>query len=134
MIVAFGGVASANPGKKIEFLLRFYDLNEAAFAYHRHCLSQEEGLNAVFLNNLEFVADELFAEIQKSDVRLKPDYIKTKILQRRYNIQYKLDRAHMVEGCYSPAIKTAKEHYIEFSRFGRSEVSKFIDEKTVDRL
>ena len=123
-------IASATPQKRIEFLLYFFDMNESAFAYHRHCLSQTEELNSTFLRTLEFVADELFAEAKNNDPKMNPEYIKTKILERRYSIQYRLDHANINDGCYSQASITAKEHYQEFSNYNISEIRKFIDEKT----
>ena len=59
-----------------------------------------------------------------------PEQIKAKILERRYHIQYRLDHAHMKEGCYSPSAESAKAHYEEFSRYNTKEISRFIDEKT----
>ena len=123
-------IANAAPQKRIEFLLYFFDMNESAFAYHRHCLSQTEELNATFLRTLEFVADELFDEAKKNDPKMNPEHIKTKILERRYNIQYRLDHANMKDGCYSQASMTAKEHYQEFSNYNTSQIRKFIDEQT----
>ncbi len=58
LMMAFCSSASADSSKKFEFLLRFFDLNEAAFAYHRHCLNRTENINETFLRTLEFVADE----------------------------------------------------------------------------
>ncbi|MAI62918.1 MAG: hypothetical protein CBB87_10640 [Micavibrio sp. TMED27] len=123
-------IANAAPQKRIEFLLYFFDINESAFAYHRHCLSQTEELNTTFLQTLEFVADELFDEAKKNEPKTKPEYIKTKILERRYNIQYRLDHANMKDGCYSQASLKAKEHYQEFSNYNTSQIRKFIDERT----
>lgn len=100
LMAAFCPLAHAAPQKRMDFLLYFFDMNEAAFAYHRHCLSRSGGINETFLRTLEFVADELFTEAKKEDPKTNPEYIKTKILERRYNIQYKLDHANMKEGCY----------------------------------
>lgn len=123
-------IAGADPQKRIDFLQYFFDMNESAFAYHRHCLSQTEELNSTFLRTLEFVVDELFDEAKRDDPDIDPEYIKTKILERRYNIQYRLDHANIKEGCYSQASMTAKEHYQEFSNYNTSQIRKFIDEKT----
>lgn len=120
------GIAHAKSSNRLEFLLRFYDLNEAAFAYHRHCLSTTEGLNHTFLRTLEFVTDELFVEAQKNDPAVNPDYIKAKILERRYNEQYRLDHAHIKEGCNSQASIIAKQHYQEFSKYNETEIRKLI--------
>lgn len=105
-------------------------MNEAALAYHRHCLSRTEKINKTFLSTLEFVADELLAQAEKDDPQMDLDYIKGKILQRRYNIQYKLDYTHMKDGCSSTAINMAKTHYQEFSRYNRQEISQFINDST----
>ena len=115
---------------KFDFLIRFYDLNEGAFAYHRHCLSTTGAINPVFLKTLEFVADELFAESIKDNPTMNPDHIKAKILERRYKIQYGLDRANINEGCYSQASLRAKKHYHEFGQYDQLAIRKFIDEKT----
>ena len=95
LIMMFCSVAHASQNKKYDFLLRFFDFNEAAFAYHRHCLSVSDAINPKFLRTLELVADALFDEMQKEHPRMKPEYIKAKILERRYNIQYKLDHANI---------------------------------------
>ena len=130
LTVALCPIAVAAPSTKFNFLMRFYDMNEAAFAYHRHCLSETEAINPIFLKTLEFVANELIAESIKDTPKMRPEYIKTKILERRYSIQYSLDRANIKEGCYSQASLTAKEHYQEFSNYKNSEIRKFIDEQT----
>lgn len=130
LIVAFCPFAHAVPQKRIDFLLYFFDMNESAFAYHRHCLSRTEDINETFLRTLEFVADELFAEAKKNEPKIDPEYIKTKILERRYNIQYRLDHANINEGCYSKASITAKEHYQEFSHYKLPAIHKFIEERT----
>ncbi len=98
LIVAFCPVVYADSDKKFRFLLHFFDQNEAAFAYHRHCLSPDKNINDTFLGTLTFVADELLAEVVKSAPNRDPEHIKAKILERRYNIQYKLDHAHMEVG------------------------------------
>ena len=112
--------------------MRFYDLNETAFAYHRHCLSSQGVINERFLKTLEVVADELFFEAQKNDPAMSPEHIKTKILERRYKIQYKLDHVNMNEGCYSQDSLLAKEHYEEFSNYQKPAILKFIDDNTLD--
>ena len=130
VLVFYPVTTNAAPQKKIDFLLRFFDMNESAFAYHRHCLSVTEEINDRFLRALEFIADELFAEAQKNKPKTNPEYIKSQILERRYNIQYRLDHANMKEGCYTKASIRAKEHYQEFSNYKKSEIRKFIDEQT----
>lgn len=129
--MGFSTIANAAPNKKFEFLLHFFDMNEAAFAYHRHCLSTSEDINPKFLKTLDVVADELFkqAQIDEPDM-MSAEYIKTKILERRYNLQYKLDHAHIKRGCHSQSVGLAKAHYEEFSQFSIREVHIFIDEQT----
>ena len=129
LILTYCPIAKADPSKKFDFLISFFDMNEAAFAYHRHCLNSEQGgINENFLRTLEFVADELFAEAVKNAPQTDTEYIKSKILKRRYNIQYNLDHAHMKEGCNSSNIDMAREHYKKFSQFNIMEVKKYIDE------
>jgi len=130
LIVVFSPFANAAPKKRIDFLLYFFDMNEMAFAYHRHCLSRSDNINETFLRTLELVADELFAEAKKNEPKTDPEYIKTKILERRYNLQYRLDNANIKEGCYSQASIAAKKHYQEFNNYKKSEIRKFIDEQT----
>ncbi len=130
LMVAFCPPAYADNDTKLRFLVHFFDLNESAYAYHRHCLSPNEQLNETFLKTLTFVADELLDETVKNSPQKHPEYIKNKILERRSNIQYKLDNAHVKLGCNSPAIEEAKVHYEEFSRYSTSEISDFIDEQT----
>lgn len=130
MVALQPAIANAAPQKRIEFLLYFFDMNESAFAYHRHCLNRTEKINTTFLKTLEFVADELFETARENTPRENPEHIKTKILERRYNIQYRLDHANIKEGCYTQASLMAKEHYQEFSNYDISEIRKFIDEQT----
>lgn len=131
--MAFSPVANAAPNKKFDFLIRFFDLNEAAFAYQRHCLGRSEEIDQTFLKAMEFVADELFSEGIKNSPNVKPEYIKAKILERRYNIQYQLDNANIKEGCMSANSQLAQSHYKEFSRFNTAQVKQFIDEQTQDQ-
>lgn len=128
--LSFCPVAKAEPRKKIDVLMSYFDMNEAAFAYHRHCLSRSGNINETFLRTLEFVADELFAEAVKNMPGTDPEYIKTKILERRYNLQYRLDQANIKEGCNSHPSIIAKQHYQELSNVKKSDVRKFIDEQT----
>lgn len=132
LMTAFCPSASASSSQKFEFLLRFFDLNEAAFAYHRHCLSRSENINETFLEMLEYVADELFAEAKKDDPGMDTEYIKTKILERRYNLQYRLDHENMKNGCYTPATEMAKAHYEEFSHYNSQKISAFIQKQMVE--
>ncbi len=111
-------------------MLRFFDMNEMAFAYHRHCLSDDGGLNAKFLSTMEFVADALYDESLKTNPSIRPDYIKKKILERRYNIQYKLDKDNLQNGCQSGDSQTALAHYNEFSHFSRAQIGDLITERT----
>lgn len=64
---------------------------------------------------------------------MDPEYIKNKILERRYNIQFKLDHENMKYGCHTPAIEAAKVHYEEFSRYDRREISRFIEEQAIEQ-
>ena len=130
LIAAFSPVSSAASNKKFNFLLRFFDMNEMAFAYHRHCMGGDGGINAKFLSTMEFVADALYDESLKTNPSIRPDYIKKKILERRYNIQYKLDKDNLRNGCQSGDSQTALAHYNEFSRFSRAQIGDFIVERT----
>ena len=131
-LVCFPVTALAAPEKKLDFLVRFFDLNERAFAYHRHCLSQKEVINPDFLRTLELVADGLLAESKIDSPNLKLEYIRARILERRYHIQYRLDRANMSDRCYSEEALKSKAHYLEFSRYNKPEIRKFIDKETYD--
>jgi hypothetical protein len=71
-----------------------------------------------------------FTEAIRDNPGIKPEQIKAKILERRYNLQYRLDNANMKEGCSSKDSQLAKTHYVEFSRFDNGEIIRFIDEKT----
>jgi hypothetical protein len=131
--VAFCPAAHASPNKKFDFLLRFFDLNEAAFAYHRHCVSSSEQLNPKFLKTMEFVADELYTQAEKNNPTIKPEHIKGKILERRYKLQYSLDSENIKSGCGSGDSNLAKAHYVEFSRYDIPDIRLFIDENTRDQ-
>lgn len=105
-------------------------MNEAAYAYHRHCLGADGEINRKFLSAMEFVADELYDEGVKTNPSVKPEQIKTKILERRYALQYKLDNTNLRKGCESKDSKMALAHYNEFSRFDRAQIGDFIAEQT----
>lgn len=122
--------SSPTDSKKFDFLLHFFDLNEAAFAYHRHCLAPQDQLNDAFLTTLRFVADELYAETMKNSPKISTEYLKDKILERRHAIQYNLDNTNIDQGCNTAATAEAKAHYEEFSRYNNKEIGHFIDEQT----
>lgn len=65
-IIIFSPSANASSNNKLAKLLYFFDMNEMAFAYHRHCLSTSGEISPAFLKTLDFVANELFAEAKKS--------------------------------------------------------------------
>jgi hypothetical protein len=111
-------------------LFRFFDYNEAAFAYKRHCLPSSEPINSKFQKTMDFVANELLHEGEKDNPNFKPEYVKKIIMERRDTMQYDLDIMSMKEGCASESAKTAKEHYEEFSKYDISEIRKFIEEQT----
>lgn len=123
-------VTHADSNKRFDFLMRFNDLNETAFAYHRHCLRNTGSINEKFMSTFDFVADELLDEGIKTTPHMAPEHVVQKILDRRSSIQYQLDRTNMKEGCNTQATEMAKAHYEEFSRYTRSEIRKFIKEKT----
>ena len=133
LTLAFCPAAHADSDKKFRFLLHFFDMNETAFAYHRHCLSPDKNINDNFLGTLTFVADELLAEAAKNSPQRDPEHIKNQILERRYNIQYNLDHIQIKKGCNTPAIDEARVHYEEFSLYSKTEISHFINEETKDR-
>lgn len=81
---------------------------------------------------MESVADKLFDESIQSNPSIMPEQIKAKILERRYNLQYRFDNANMREGCSSNDSLMAKSHYIEFSRYDRSQIDEFISSQASD--
>jgi len=119
------------PLSRIQFLLHFFDLNEAAYADHRHCVSETEAINDRFMKTVDFITDELLIEVQKEDPRRNEEFLRSRILERRYDLQYKLDLAHMNEGCSSPSSKQAQVHYNDFSRYSSSDVRQIIKERTI---
>ncbi|NCT40570.1 MAG: hypothetical protein GW778_02775 [Alphaproteobacteria bacterium] len=80
---------------------------------------------------MEYVADAFLDESVKDNPSMQPQYIQNQILQRRYEIQYRLDNANINEGCYSKASLAAKTHYQEFSRYSLSDIRAFIDQNSV---
>ncbi|MGB4107028.1 MAG: hypothetical protein WBK55_04460 [Alphaproteobacteria bacterium] len=131
LIAAFTGpVAAALPDKKMNFLIRFFDMNEAAFAYHRHCVGPKPVIDRSFVKTMKLVADELLAKAIVDNPQAKPEEIKSTIMERRYDLQYKLDTASMQDGCNSRDALIAKAHYEEFSRFDVNQINLFIEEQT----
>ena len=120
---------AANPNK-LDFLLRFFDLNEAALAYHRHCLSQGESVNQNFINAMSRVTDNLYATTASSDPRLTHEQINGKILERRYKLQYQLDNANMKEGCQTKSSRVAEQHYRQLSGYSEADINRFIEQRT----
>lgn len=131
MLLAFSPVvANAALPTRFDFLISLFDLNEAGFAYHRHCLGANKPINAQFSNTLEFIEGELLIEALKNNPKASPASIKTKISERRYNLQYKLDSANIKKGCHSPASLQAREHYQNFSTYKKSKIRTIIDGQT----
>lgn len=130
LMLAFTPTAHAEHSKRFDFLLRFYDFNEASYAYYRHCLSSSESINPNFLKTVDLVANELLAEAGREDPRRNPEDIKKLILERRYSLQFKLDTVNVEKGCATRETQVAKNHYQEFSRYKPSEIHKFINEKS----
>ncbi len=128
--------ATPNPAQKevntprLDFLFRFFDYNEAAFAYKRHCLPTSEPINKKFQSTMDFVANELLREGERDNPNFKPEYVKNIIMERRNRLQYDLDTMSMKEGCASESAQTARAHYEEFSKYDLPEIRKFIDEQT----
>lgn len=129
-VAAFSSIACADSKRKFDFLLRFYDLNDAAFAYQRHCLSDDGAVSQAFLRTFEFVAEELLAEAKKVNPRLDPISIKDRMQKRQESILYELDFTYMKQGCGTQAAKTASAHYERFSGLSREDVARFIDANT----
>ena len=130
LIAASSSIANAAPVPKFEFLLRFFDLNEAASAYQRHCGNPGSKVDKTFLDTMKFITDELSAQDIKENPGLETKFIQSKILERRDNLQYRLDSANIKEGCGSKDSAMAKAHYEEFSRFDREQINQFIDAQT----
>ena len=116
--------------QRVQYLLHLFDMNEAAFAYHRHCVGPNEKINSKFLRGLEFVADELYEAVQEDEPEMSTEFIKSRIMERRYSIQYSFDRAHIQGGCGSREYAKAKPHYEDFSTFSVSEIRKIVRRET----
>lgn len=118
--------ANAASSPRVQYLLHLFDLNEAAFAYHRHCIGQSEKLNSKFLRGMEVVADELYEAVLEDEPKMSTEFIKSRIIERRYSIQYRYDQAHIQYGCVATQYAKAREHYEEFSNLNISEIRKII--------
>lgn len=129
LLAVFCPAAAHANTPKFNFLLRFFDLNEAAFAYQRHCLGNTS-MDPTFLHTLEFVADALFDVAKEEDPKASDAYLKSEIMDRRDKLQYALDLANMKDGCGTPDSKLAEAHYREFSRYTIADIDHFIREKT----
>ncbi len=116
------------PPEKLSFLVGFFDLNERAFAYHKHCLP-DIAINQTFLKTLEIVADELFSETLKDDPGFKPNYVKKNILRRRYEIQSELNKNYDQNGCFTEEAAEAKRHYEEYSKYTEDQIRELIQEQ-----
>jgi len=103
-------------------LMKLNDLNERAFAYHKHCLKNTEPMNEVFLANFEQAANMLFDESMNMFRQRRPEDIVRKILERRNSMQNTLDKIYRADGCQSSEAKTAQEHYSTFSQLGKEKV------------
>ncbi len=133
-VVSLGGYAQAATSKqRLNLLYQFFELNEAGYAYHRHCLSSSEGINDTFSETRDFVVKELIAEAVNQQLHANKESAGRKMLELQYELQYKLDRANMADGCYSKNSMVAREHYQEFSHMDKAEILMFIDQQAARR-
>jgi len=77
--------------------MKLNDLNERAFAYHKHCLNDTEPMNEVFLENFEQVANMLLDESMNMFRQQRPEDIVRQILERRASMQNALDKVYKAE-------------------------------------
>jgi len=123
---------AASSNKKLDFLTWFFDLNEEAFAYHRHCLGSFRSIDPMFLKTLDVVANELFIEIVKQNPDTSRDFLKSMMLKRRATIQSQLDFVSHQQGCSTREVNQARVHYNEFSQYTEKEILNFIAQRTGD--
>ncbi len=122
--------ATAQSGKKFIFLLDLFDHNEAALAYHRHCLSSLESVDQSFMRTLAFVENALLEQGIKDNPSISSQDIRDQIMERRYNIQYSLDHAHSKDGCGAAHVVLAQKHYEMFSRYDHADIAAYIAGKS----
>lgn len=67
------------------------------------------------MQTFNYIAQETIREGQRNHPDIDPAHIKTKMLERRYIIQSQLDQDNIRHGCDTPASRSAKAHYEEFS-------------------
>jgi hypothetical protein len=132
-VFAAPAIAAADAAQKedrFHFLARFFDLNETAFAYHRHCISKDRLPDPVFMENLDYVANALMQEMVSEFPDKKPAQHRANIMGRRYMIQQRLDGFYYENKCDSDHALTSAAHYEQFRAIDSVAVQKFILEKT----
>lgn len=130
MAFALAPIAHASDSPRLKFLLMFFEMNEAAFAYHRHCLSTGGAIDETFLKSRDLVFQELLQEALADNPTMSPNYVRAKTMERQYNLQYRLDWANKNDGCYSKNAFIAKEHYQKLSNLEQAEILQYIDQQT----
>ncbi len=137
LIVLSATPSRAKDGPPVEsrqqFLTRLNDLDQVAFGYHFHCISNKQMPDPKFMRILEMVSNDLLNELMRLHPESSPGDLKRQVAERRYNIQRDLESYYYKNGCQSDGARVASKHYEEFRVLSIADVKRFIDERSVAR-
>lgn len=102
-------------------LLEINDLSERAFVYHQYCLKDGETINDAFMANFKTVSNLLLDEAV-DHMKMPPELVVKRVLNRRKMIQQKLSEHYYSVGCQSDEGRIASAHYKTFSDMNEKQV------------
>ncbi len=79
------------------------------------------------MQTFNYIAQATIREGQLNNPDIDPAHIKTKMLERRYILQSQLDQDNIRHGCDTPASRSAKAHYEEFSMTGTETIKNYFE-------
>lgn len=111
---------------RFESIVKLYDMNEMALAYHRHCVTRNALPTPKFMNNTKVITAALSGELRKQFPDKTQEEIDQEIFRRSDAIQKRMDRHFLKIGCQSEGLQKARKHYSIFGRMDEETVTSFI--------
>jgi hypothetical protein len=121
LALAFSGYASAQESdtalsveeaqQPYALLLKFYDDNERAIAYHRYCVSNREFPPQSFIDNMNVVAVELQKQLRAHHPEKTAAEIERGLIERARYLQRLNTQIMHDQGCFDRWADIARRHY-----------------------
>lgn len=109
-----------------EALLDFFDQNERAIAYHKHCVSAKHMPPIQFLDNANYVTVELQQALKDAYPDKTREEIEQGLLDRAAYLQRKNSQEFYSYGCEERWGQAAKAHYDMMNRIDTEFVKAYI--------